>query len=352
REGVQSAVGIFLEEIEVGGVVFETIGTEIAEEANAGLLVDEEKTAEVGVELLDAGADGDEIVIGAEVGEVVFTEELLKSEVSVEAIGAVADVWTNDAEFADLEIVEANFGRDANAPVDRLKAGVAVEEIEGNADGLVEEKLFAATEETLAAGLRRAYVAGGREATPFEERFGTAGEAEESLLAKDGRPDGLIALELVAIEGIEPAGARVGILPLLRVAAIVRLLERPTIRDEIEDVADGRKLVGGELGDVVRIGVETVAKDAVGWSQRCGVVGWWRGCAECGLAREARSGRGCDGRREKDLKREDFVGVEGDVGDREWRAIFGFDAELIAARWDWKKAEDALGRCRRAKHLV
>jgi hypothetical protein len=139
REGVERAVGVFLEEIEIGSVVFEAIGAEIAEEAEAWLLVDEEEAAKIGVELLDAGTNGDEIVVGAEVSDFVFGEELLEAEVGVEAVGAGADVGADNAEFADVEIVEADFGGDADAPVDGFEAGVAVEEIEGEAEGLVEK---------------------------------------------------------------------------------------------------------------------------------------------------------------------------------------------------------------------
>src|SRR5262249_27461197 len=158
---------------------------QVAEETHAGLFIDEEKTTEVGVELLNTGADGDEIVVGAEVGEFVFTEELLKTEVSVEAIGAIANVGADDAEVADLEVVEADFGSEANAPVNRLEAGVAMEEVEGDADGLIKEELFATAEEILAACLRGADVAGGRDAAAFEERFGSAGETEKGLLAEE-----------------------------------------------------------------------------------------------------------------------------------------------------------------------
>ena len=62
----------------------------------------------------------------------------------VEAIGAVADVGADDAEFADVEIVEADFRGDANAPVDRLEGGVAVKQVESEAESLVEEDLFPA----------------------------------------------------------------------------------------------------------------------------------------------------------------------------------------------------------------
>ncbi len=107
----------FSRKLKIGGVVFDAVAAKIAEDADAGLFVDEEETAEVGVELLDAGAHGNEIVIGAEVGEFYFHEGFLQADAGVEAIGAVAHVGADDAEFAYVEIVEADFRGDANAPV-------------------------------------------------------------------------------------------------------------------------------------------------------------------------------------------------------------------------------------------
>ena len=69
ESGVEAAIGIFLEKIEIGGVVFDAIAVKIAEDADGGLFIDEKKAAKIGVELLDSGAHGNEIVVGTEVGE-------------------------------------------------------------------------------------------------------------------------------------------------------------------------------------------------------------------------------------------------------------------------------------------
>jgi hypothetical protein len=87
-EGVESAVGVFFEEMKIGDVVFDAIAVEVAEDAQGRLFIDKKKTAEVGVELLDAGARGDEIVVGAEVVDLYFDEGFLEADVIVEAVGA------------------------------------------------------------------------------------------------------------------------------------------------------------------------------------------------------------------------------------------------------------------------
>ena len=68
-ESVQSAIGVFLEQVEPGGIPGDAVGVEIAEKADAGLFFGEEESAKVAGELLDSGANGNEIVVDAEVFE-------------------------------------------------------------------------------------------------------------------------------------------------------------------------------------------------------------------------------------------------------------------------------------------
>ena len=102
REGIERAIGIFFEEIEIGGVVFEAIGAEIAEEPEARLLVDEQETAKIGVELLDAGTEAHEIIIRADIAELHLGERFLQPDVGVETVGAASHVWSDDAQFANI----------------------------------------------------------------------------------------------------------------------------------------------------------------------------------------------------------------------------------------------------------
>ncbi len=88
-ECVEAAVGVFFEEIEIGDVVFDFVVVKIAEDADAGLLVLKKEATEVGVEFLNAGANGNEIVVRTQIMNLVFDEGLLKANVRVEAIGAV-----------------------------------------------------------------------------------------------------------------------------------------------------------------------------------------------------------------------------------------------------------------------
>jgi len=85
-ECVEAAVGIFFQEVKVGDVVFDFVVVEIAEDADAWLFVLKEETAEVGVEFLNAGANGNEIVVRAQIMNLVFGEGFLEAEVRIEAV--------------------------------------------------------------------------------------------------------------------------------------------------------------------------------------------------------------------------------------------------------------------------
>src|SRR5260221_10870306 len=49
----QSAVGVLLQELEIGGVVFDLIGVQVTENTHRGLLIYKQKTTEIRVELLN-----------------------------------------------------------------------------------------------------------------------------------------------------------------------------------------------------------------------------------------------------------------------------------------------------------
>ena len=182
--GVEAAVGIFFEEIEIGKIVFEAIALEIAEDTETGLLIDKKKTAEVGVELLNAGARGYEIEIRAEVGEFYLDKSLLQGKVLVEAIGSAANVGADDAKFAYAEIIQTNFRGDADAPVGGFEGSIAVEEVKGETESLIEEGLLALAKKIITAGARSADVAGGRDTSSVDKRFGGSSEVQKNLLTE------------------------------------------------------------------------------------------------------------------------------------------------------------------------
>src|ERR1700745_4245944 len=96
-ERIQPAVCVFLEKVEVSEVVLDAVAVESAEDAERGLLVDKQKAPEIRVELLDAAARGNEIVIRPEVVKLRFNEAFLKPEMMFKAVRAAPHVGAYDA---------------------------------------------------------------------------------------------------------------------------------------------------------------------------------------------------------------------------------------------------------------
>ena len=115
---------------------------------SARLFVHKQKSAKVRIEFLNAGAHGNEIVIGAQVVQLHFDEGFLQSQMRVESRRAFAHIRADDSQFPHIQIIQAELGRDADAPVHWLEGSVAVKQVEGEAQSLIQEKLFAAAEES------------------------------------------------------------------------------------------------------------------------------------------------------------------------------------------------------------
>src|SRR5438552_2154359 len=129
-ERVQTAIRILLEKIETGEVVVDAVRSEISEQADTGLLFGENEATKITDELLDAGTDGNEIEVRAQVMDFGFDESFLQARVSVEAICTLADVNVDQPALSGLQKVEIEFRRKTYAEVDRSKARIALEQVE------------------------------------------------------------------------------------------------------------------------------------------------------------------------------------------------------------------------------
>jgi hypothetical protein len=58
--------------------------------------------------------------------QLYFDEGFLETQMIVEAVRPAANVGTDDAQLADFQVVQAEFGSDSNAPVHGLKGGIPV----------------------------------------------------------------------------------------------------------------------------------------------------------------------------------------------------------------------------------
>src|ERR1700728_2989552 len=243
RHGIQATVGVLLQEIEIGDVVLPPVRIQVAEQTHAGLLFYEQEAAKVAMESLDAGPHRNEIVIRAQVVQLHFGERFLQSEMRIQARGAFAHVHIDDAEFLHIQIVQADDGRDADAPVHRTKRSIAVKQVEGKRKSLIEEDLVAFAEKIAASRPRRADVGGRGQAPAVEKRVAGSRQNQKSLLA-DNRH---IAFQFIAIERVPPAGFHVRMFAADSVAIPIGHGDRPAIGFGMKDLISWRKRFGRGL---------------------------------------------------------------------------------------------------------
>src|SRR6266404_4832209 len=111
----------------------------------------------------------------------------------VQAIGSAAHIRANNPQLANIQIIEANFRRDADSPVNWLERSVAVKQINRKTQSLIDKFLFAAAEKRCAARIFCANTARRRHSTPVKRRVRSRGQVQENLLSQNRRPDGLVA---------------------------------------------------------------------------------------------------------------------------------------------------------------
>src|SRR5208337_1260172 len=102
-EGIETAVGVLLQHVEVGEVVVDAVRTQVPEYSHSRLLIREDEAAEVAGELLNSGTDRHEVKVRTQVVEFQFHEPLLQTHMRVEPVGARLNVDVDDAAFLGLE---------------------------------------------------------------------------------------------------------------------------------------------------------------------------------------------------------------------------------------------------------
>ena len=99
---------------------------QIAEKADAGLLFGEQESAKVAGELLNAGANGNEIVVRTlRSRSLGFDESFLQANVSVESIVPSRGSMLTMSALAGLQEVEIDLGRDAHSKINRAETEVS-----------------------------------------------------------------------------------------------------------------------------------------------------------------------------------------------------------------------------------
>src|SRR6266699_3178104 len=109
-ESVQPTVRVLFQKLKICGVVLHLVRVQVTENPNRGLLVNKKEAAKIGVELLDAGTEADEIIIRADIVELYLGERLLQPDMSVEAVGAASHVRSDVAGGRHTARVESRIG--------------------------------------------------------------------------------------------------------------------------------------------------------------------------------------------------------------------------------------------------
>src|SRR5579871_5789217 len=151
-EAVEAAVGVFFEHRKISQVVLVAVGAQVAEDAQARLLVGKNESAEIAGEGLNTGAGGDEIVVRTEVRQFHFDKGFLQSNVCIQPRGALANVDVHDSVLLRVQVIDVDLGRELDLPVDGTEGGVAVKQVDGERQVFAHEVLPEAAEELGAVG--------------------------------------------------------------------------------------------------------------------------------------------------------------------------------------------------------
>ena len=241
----------------------------------ASVLVREQEAAEIRVERLGAGADRDEVVIGPQVGEFVFDEQVLERPDRAGTVRPVEHVRTGLGHLAEREVADAQGRGHLDPPVDRLERGVAVEEIEGYREEVQREEAVGPAEEVPRERALGALERGGlRGDLPrLEVEVGHLGDFQERVLAQEW----VIALEPVLIEWVPQPAGHIRVIIGDRMALVVsvpgRVADPPSIldRDEMVGFLILRRQHAGRAG-VSHRGIHRQLEQHSGRVQRLGKI--------------------------------------------------------------------------------
>src|SRR2546421_7733540 len=168
REFVEVGIRVFLEHVEPGNVVLPAVIVVIAENPDAEIGVVENETAEIADERLNAGAQGNEIVVVGKIAQMEFAERFLQRPEFFFARRAVLRIRIHHIPLLDVEIVVIVNAEHAHGPIDRLERGLALEKIDTDREIVRPEILLAPSEKLGAVRQRSAHAAWRRKFARFE----------------------------------------------------------------------------------------------------------------------------------------------------------------------------------------
>ena len=204
---IEAAIGVLLQKIEPGGVPLDPVRRQRSEKPRSRLAVGKHESAEIAQEPLHAGAQGQEVVARADVGELDLAEGLLDPDVLVRPARPCAHVDVDHSPLAGGNIVEVQPRRQLHPPVHGTETRVAVKQIERQEKVSGSGVLATLAEELPRVGPHPALAAGGGKPARLDDAVARGGQRQEGVLADDR----YVPLENVLTVRIQEAPAAVGI---------------------------------------------------------------------------------------------------------------------------------------------
>src|SRR5207244_2962061 len=158
-ELVEIGIGVLLQHVESGDVVLPAVVVVIAENTNTEIGVVENEAAEIADERLNAGANGNEIVVVRQIAQVNFAECFLERIEFLFACGAILRIWIHHVPLFYVEVVMIVNAKHSQRPIDRLERGFAFEKIDPDRKIVRVKQLIAPSEELGAIRESRAHAA-------------------------------------------------------------------------------------------------------------------------------------------------------------------------------------------------
>src|SRR3984893_4503209 len=128
-ELVEVRVSVFLQHVERGNVVLPAVVVVVAKNANAQVRVVENETAKIAHERLNAGAQGNKIVVVRQIAQMNFGERLLQRIEFLFPSRPVLRIRIHDVSLLHVDVVMIVNGEQAQRPIDWLESGPGFEKI-------------------------------------------------------------------------------------------------------------------------------------------------------------------------------------------------------------------------------
>src|SRR5437879_13069833 len=119
--------------MEISEVVLPAVRVQVAKDAHARLLLNEEEPAKVAAKRLDARAHREKVIVGAEVPQLQLEKRLLQTGLGIQPVGAAAHINIDNAELARSDVVDVDRRRHPESPVNWPERGVPAEQVQGKA---------------------------------------------------------------------------------------------------------------------------------------------------------------------------------------------------------------------------